>query len=142
LDNCHDAKTTRRVSLITAAMSPSSDVRKLFIQSILSRGVVSEKLARAVWKKCNDAVSGLHDVTPLAINFLTVFPATTGHEFSENDESWDTFIKSVNDVLDIVSMEFHSSQDEVDGRRIFYLVRVLNRIDNTVSDFGLPTDQP
>ena len=39
-------------------MVNSSDVQRLYLQAILSRGLVSEALAKLLWKKCLDAVSG------------------------------------------------------------------------------------
>jgi non-structural maintenance of chromosomes element 1 len=39
-------------------MVSSADVQRLFLQAIFSRGILSEKLAQALWKKCIDAVKG------------------------------------------------------------------------------------
>jgi hypothetical protein len=35
----------------------SSDVQRLYLQAILSRGLVSEALAKLLWKKCIEAVN-------------------------------------------------------------------------------------
>lgn len=46
-------------------MVSSNDVGRLFLQSIISRRVVSDKLAKVLWGKCVEAVKG----EALRINF-------------------------------------------------------------------------
>lgn len=41
-------------------MVTKGDVRRLFLQSVLSRGVMSEKLAQEVWARCKTAVQSLN----------------------------------------------------------------------------------
>ena len=36
----------------------SNDVQRLFLQAILSRRILSQKLAAKIWEKCIDAVKG------------------------------------------------------------------------------------
>lgn len=45
-------------------MINTSDVQRLYLQAILSRGLVSEPLAKLLWKKCIDAVSGMRFASP------------------------------------------------------------------------------
>lgn len=40
-------------------MASSNDVQRLFLQAILSRRVVSAKLAKVLYAKCVEAVKGL-----------------------------------------------------------------------------------
>jgi hypothetical protein len=39
-------------------MPQQADVSRLFLQAMLSRGAVTETLARTIWKKCIDTVNG------------------------------------------------------------------------------------
>jgi len=39
-------------------MVQQADVNRLFLQSMLSRGPIPEKLAQTIWKKCVEAVNG------------------------------------------------------------------------------------
>ena len=39
-------------------MVSSADVQRLFLQAVFSRGILSENLAQALWRKCIDAVKG------------------------------------------------------------------------------------
>lgn len=39
-------------------MVSSADVQRLFLQAILSRRILSQKLAAKIWEKCIDAVKG------------------------------------------------------------------------------------
>ena len=45
----------------------SNDVQRLFLQAIMSRKIVSQKLAAKIWEKCIDAVKGARSLShPLA----------------------------------------------------------------------------
>jgi hypothetical protein len=39
-------------------MVSKSDVRRLFLQAVLSRRVIPEKLAKTLWTKCIEAAKG------------------------------------------------------------------------------------
>jgi len=38
----------------------AQDVRRLFLQAVLSRGMMSEKMAKNLWHACANAVQGQH----------------------------------------------------------------------------------
>lgn len=41
-------------------MVSSDDAQRLFLQAILSRGILTGKLAQILWEKCIAAVTGYH----------------------------------------------------------------------------------
>jgi len=56
-------------------MVSSLDVQRLFLQSAISRRVLSAELAKVIWKQCVEAVKGLVIVF-LSHLFLTQLRAT------------------------------------------------------------------
>ena len=48
----------RNYLFLSYTMVSSNDVQKLFLQAILSRKIVSQKLALKIWEKCVEAVTG------------------------------------------------------------------------------------
>jgi len=89
-------------------MVSSSDVQRLYLQAILSRGLVSEALAKLLWKKCLDAVSA-------ADNTLDLPDA-------ESLEAWNSFIAKVNKSLDEFSLDFRRLSDESTGKPVYVIV--------------------
>lgn len=45
----------------------SNDVQKLFLQAILSRRILSQKLAAKIWEKCIEAVRGAPHPPPCVL---------------------------------------------------------------------------
>lgn len=54
----HLADHLTRVHLVSSMVS-SLDVQRLFLQSAISRRVLSAELAKVIWKQCVEAVKGL-----------------------------------------------------------------------------------
>ncbi|KAF9069917.1 Nse1 non-SMC component of SMC5-6 complex-domain-containing protein [Rhodocollybia butyracea] len=94
----------------------SDDVQRLFLQSVLSRGILSESLAKVIWKKCAEAVK-------IADEDVEVVHSNT-------EEAWDAFIQNINSSLNDLDFEFKSIQDENTGKRLFAMV---NRKDDELA---------
>ncbi|KAF7322927.1 Phosphatidylserine synthase [Mycena chlorophos] len=88
------------------AASPN-DVRRVFIQSVLSRGngLLSEKLCKTLWKKSQEIVLSVEPDLALA-----------------DDEDWDTFLKNLNEALNPLNLQMRSMPDETTGRFVFSMV--------------------
>ena len=52
----------------------AADVDRLFLQAILSRGVLSTKLAQALWEKSIDAVNGIKKSRIYPFYFHLTYP--------------------------------------------------------------------
>ncbi|KAJ6502611.1 hypothetical protein C8R45DRAFT_626081 [Mycena sanguinolenta] len=89
----------------------AKDVQRLFLQAVLSRGVLSGKLAQALWAKSKDAVMAADDSLEIA--------------HSDTREEWDAFVIKVNQALDPLDLEFRHLQEETSGREMYAIVRTL-----------------
>ncbi|KDQ60700.1 hypothetical protein JAAARDRAFT_708550 [Jaapia argillacea MUCL 33604] len=85
-------------------MASSNDVQRLFLQAVLSRRIVSYKLACAIWKKCAEA---------------TVEVAIPR---DDDRAAWDGFITKINESLNALNLEFRHLTDEISGRETYALV--------------------
>ncbi|KAF7305107.1 Non-structural maintenance of chromosomes element 1 [Mycena kentingensis (nom. inval.)] len=84
----------------------AKDVQKIFLQSVLSRGVLSEKLTKALWEKSKETV-------------LTVYP-----DAMLPDDDWNAFLAKVNKSIDPLEMELKQMRDETTGRDLFAMVNL------------------
>ncbi|PFH50652.1 hypothetical protein AMATHDRAFT_144507 [Amanita thiersii Skay4041] len=91
-------------------MVSASDVHRLFLHAILSRGVVSERLAKLLWKKCLEAVSAVDDAVVLPDG--------------DDAEAWNEFVAKVNKSLDDLNLDFRQFRDEQTGTPTYALVNV------------------
>ncbi|KAF8231304.1 hypothetical protein L208DRAFT_72990 [Tricholoma matsutake] len=89
-------------------MVSSADVQRLFLQGIFSRGILSERLAQALWRKCIDAVKAADNSIEL--------PQATGKA------NWDAFVVKVNKSLDNLDLEFRHVLDENSGTEMYAVV--------------------
>ncbi|KAF8212303.1 Nse1 non-SMC component of SMC5-6 complex-domain-containing protein [Mycena galopus ATCC 62051] len=86
----------------------AKDVQRLFLQAVVSRGVLSGKLAQTLWAKSKDAVMA-------ADNSLDI-------PHSGTREEWDAFVAKVNQTLDPLDLEFRPMQEETSGREMYAIV--------------------
>ncbi|KAJ7905428.1 Nse1 non-SMC component of SMC5-6 complex-domain-containing protein [Mycena olivaceomarginata] len=91
-----------------AAKATVKDVQRLFLQAVLSRGVLSGKMAQTLWAKSKDAVMA-------ADNTLDI-------PHSGTREDWDEFVVKVNQALDPLDLEFRTLQEETSGREMYAIV--------------------
>ncbi|KAI9065164.1 hypothetical protein FKP32DRAFT_1665603 [Trametes sanguinea] len=89
-------------------MISSSDVQRLFLQAILTRRILSQKLAAKIWEKCIDAVKEVNETLQI--------------EYRADRASWDAFVASVNDALNPLDLEFAHLHDEVSGKEMYAVV--------------------
>ncbi|PPQ86853.1 hypothetical protein CVT25_012572 [Psilocybe cyanescens] len=85
-------------------MVSSGDVDRLFLQAILSRGVMSSQLAQVIWGKCIKAVNESND----ALNV----------RHSKEKDAWEGFVSKINKSLDKLDLEFRALHDESSGKEI------------------------
>ncbi|KAF7363384.1 Non-structural maintenance of chromosomes element 1 [Mycena sanguinolenta] len=83
----------------------AKDVQRLFLQAVLSRGVLSGKLAQTLWAKSKDAVMAADDSLEIP--------------HSDTREEWDAFVIKVNQALDPLDLEFRHLQEETSGREMY-----------------------
>ncbi|TFK29863.1 hypothetical protein FA15DRAFT_663147 [Coprinopsis marcescibilis] len=81
------------------------DVYKLYLQAILSRGILSEEVAQLLMQKCRRAVLQACD------NAIQV-----------QDVDWDYFVQNVNALVDKLDFEFRPISDENTGAAFYALV--------------------
>ncbi|KAK7014916.1 Non-structural maintenance of chromosomes element 1 [Favolaschia claudopus] len=86
----------------------AKDVQRLFLQAVLSRGVLSGKLAQALWAKAKDAVMAVDNNLDIS--------------HSGTREEWEAFVIKVNQALDPLDLEFRHLQEETTGREMYAIV--------------------
>ncbi|KAI0362237.1 hypothetical protein OH77DRAFT_32714 [Trametes cingulata] len=89
-------------------MVSSVDVQRLFLQAILSRRILSQKLAAKIWEKCIEAVKEANETLDI--------------EYRDDRNSWDNFVTSVNEALNPLDLEFAHLHDEVSGKEMYAVV--------------------
>jgi len=89
-------------------MVSSKDVQRLFLQAVFSRGVISVKLAQALWAKSIEAVKAADESLDIA--------------YSGERAAWEAFVTNVNNALNHLDFEFAHLQDEITGRDMYALV--------------------
>ncbi|KAM5533290.1 hypothetical protein V8D89_013067 [Ganoderma adspersum] len=86
----------------------SNDVQRLFLQAILSRKILSQKLAAKIWEKCIAAVQVANEALEI--------------QYKNDRASWDAFVTSVNDALNPLDLEFAHLHDEITGQEVYAVV--------------------
>ncbi|KAI0709359.1 Nse1 non-SMC component of SMC5-6 complex-domain-containing protein [Earliella scabrosa] len=86
----------------------SNDVQRLFLQAILSRRILSQKLAAKIWEKCIDAVKAANETLDI--------------EYRDDRASWDAFVTKINDALNPLDLEFSRMHDEINGVEVYAVV--------------------
>lgn len=86
----------------------AADVDRLFLQAVLSRGLLSGKLAQSIWGKSIDVVN--------ASNNTLNIPNT------KDRGSWDAFVAKINRSLDKLDLEFRYMHDELSGKEMYAIV--------------------
>ncbi|KAI6117685.1 Nse1 non-SMC component of SMC5-6 complex-domain-containing protein [Pisolithus croceorrhizus] len=89
-------------------MVSSSDVQRLFLQAVFSRGILSYSHALVLWKKCVDAVQAANPVLDVRA--------------SDRREDWDAFVNKINDALNPLDLEFRHALDEETGKEMYAVV--------------------
>ncbi|KAH9063372.1 hypothetical protein EDB87DRAFT_177028 [Lactarius vividus] len=98
-------------------MVSSGDVQRLFLQSVISRRVLSVDLAKALWKQSVEAVKAADDTIQINAN-------------TNSAEGWSDFLASLNRSLDPLDLELSRMRDEITGKDMYALV---NRRDDEIA---------
>ncbi|KAI6150360.1 Nse1 non-SMC component of SMC5-6 complex-domain-containing protein [Pisolithus tinctorius] len=107
-------------------MVTSSDVQRLFLQAVFSRGILSYNHALVLWEKCVDAVKAAN-------------PALDVHA-SDRRQEWDAFVNRINDSLNPLDLEFRHVLDEETGKEMYAVVNTRgDEIAQMATDYS-PTE--
>ncbi|KAH6918661.1 Nse1 non-SMC component of SMC5-6 complex-domain-containing protein [Coprinopsis sp. MPI-PUGE-AT-0042] len=82
----------------------NKDVYRLYLQAVLSRGIMSESVAKLLMQKCYKTVKGCNEMLQM------------------DPPSWDTFVTNLNDSIDRLDFEFRLVTDENNGNVFYALV--------------------
>jgi len=86
----------------------SNDVQRLFLQAILSRGILSYAHAQALREKCVASVLAADDSLDI--------------EYQDGRPAWEAFVTNINQALDCLDLDFRQLSDEQTGREMYGLV--------------------
>lgn len=89
-------------------MVSTGDVQRLFLQAVVSRGMLSLAVAQILLEKCVAAVRA-------------VDPSVDVPHIATKD-TWDTFVATLNRSLDTLDLEFRYLHDETSGVEMYALV--------------------
>lgn len=103
------------------------DVHRLFLQSMLSRGAVPDKLARKIWQKSIEAVNGQSPLYTSLLLRLTPTSAVGNSNIplSDSNDAWQLFLNSINTSLDKLEFAFRPTRDQRTGQTVYSIVRIL-----------------
>ena len=108
-------------------MVSSLDVQRLFLQSAISRRVLSAELAKVIWKQCVEAVKGLVIVLSPPLSHSKAGNTTAADNNLQVNASlandWGEFLASLNKSLDPLDLELSRIRNEVTGKEMYALVR-------------------
>ncbi len=109
------------------SMVSSLDVHRLFLQSAISRRVLSAELAKVIWKQCVEAVEGrvlcpipLHPHSKVGNKTAADATLQINASIANN---WDEFLAGLNKSLDPLDLELSRIRNEVTGKEMYALVR-------------------
>lgn len=106
-----------------------SDVEKLFLQAVLSRGIVSTKLAKILWKKSREAVKGSCSSVVVELAVPNLFSACNqtvnlpAIRPEHEDTAFVDFAQRISTSLDKLDLEFRCGRDETSGVEMWAIVR-------------------
>ncbi len=112
-------------------MVASADVRRLFLQAIFSRRILSQQLAAKIWEKCIAAVKGklfklhdtfLFDTHAYFVFFIEAVDPTLEIDYSNSKDAWNEWVNGLNRALDPLNLEFAHVTDELAGTDVYALV--------------------
>ncbi|KAK0210670.1 Nse1 non-SMC component of SMC5-6 complex-domain-containing protein [Desarmillaria ectypa] len=91
-------------------MVSADDVQRIFLQAVLSRGVLSENLAKILWARSVEVVKAADENVNI--------------QYTGSDLSWDDFVARVNKSLDALDLGFRLVQDELTGKKMYVLANL------------------
>ncbi|KAG7452591.1 uncharacterized protein BT62DRAFT_1070341 [Guyanagaster necrorhizus] len=91
-------------------MVSADDVQRVFLQAVLSRGVLSENLAKILWAR--------------SVEVVKAADKDVNVQHTGSDASWDDFVAKVNKALDALDLGFRLVQDELTGKKMYVLANL------------------
>ncbi|TRM57546.1 Nse1 non-SMC component of SMC5-6 complex-domain-containing protein [Schizophyllum amplum] len=91
-------------------MVSAGDSQRLFLQGVLSRGILSEKLARILYTKCVDTVNSAEEGLNLS--------------YKDSREEWETVVKDVNNALNALDLQFVRQVEQTKGIPMWGIVNM------------------
>ena len=111
---------------MVASKVSSRDVQRLFLQAVISRRILSEKLAKNLWQRCIEAVRG--ELSCRAHNGMFIDGHVAAGELEipadSSDAAWDEFTTKVNQNIDSFDLEYRHVVDEATSTKLYAIVRV------------------
>lgn len=105
-------------------MVSSNDVARLFLQTMISRRIVSDKLARVLWRKCVEAVRGAGNLQyDLAQPDAKHLAADDVLDISYDPNKFEQYINELNRRLEPLDLKLTVTVDEVVGKKLWAMVR-------------------
>lgn len=109
-------------------MVSANDVDRLFLQAVLSRGLMSTTLARVLWQKSVSAVNSSCFFFVSRHSFSTDTDIASNNALnlpqSNDDESWIVFMDRINGSIDKLELQLRTIRDESSGKEMCALVGV------------------
>jgi hypothetical protein len=103
----------------------AADVDRLFLQAVLSRGLLSTTLAQFLWEKSIDAVNGIK-ILNIPFCLLTIILTESNNALeipiSKDKNSWNLFVAKINKSLDKLDLEFRQMHDQLSGKEMYAIV--------------------
>ncbi|KAK0450782.1 Nse1 non-SMC component of SMC5-6 complex-domain-containing protein [Armillaria borealis] len=91
-------------------MVSADDVQRVFLQAVLSRGVLSENLAKILWARSIEVVKAADEHVDI--------------QYTGSDASWNDFVAKANKSLDALDLGFRLVQDELTGKKMYVLANL------------------
>jgi len=89
-------------------MVSAGDVSRVFLQSIISRRVVSDEMARVLWRKCAEAVKAADDSVDVPADM----------------DQFDYYINTINRHLEPLDFKLNCTADEVTGKKTWAMINL------------------
>jgi hypothetical protein len=108
----------------------AADADRLFLQAVLSRGLLSTKLAQSLWEKSIDAVNGIANFFEYIFCLISDFILTASNNtleipVSKDKDSWNVFVAKINRSLDKLDLEFRQMHDQLSGKEMYAIVSIF-----------------
>ena len=110
----------------------AADVDRLFLQAVLSRGLLSSTLAQSLWEKSIDAVNGIKTLVEPNVLIIMLTTAASNNTLNipnpKDKDSWNAFVAKINRSLDKLDLEFRHMHDELSGKEMYAIVSILHTL--------------
>ncbi|KAL1692347.1 Nse1 non-SMC component of SMC5-6 complex-domain-containing protein [Schizophyllum commune] len=91
-------------------MITSGDAQRLFLQAVLSRGIMSEPLARILYSKCVETIQSVDEHVNVS--------------YKNTREEWEDVIRNVNNALNALDLQFVRQVEQEKGIPMWALINL------------------